>query len=64
MSAAPMDHAGWRELQDRADTLTPVETWAYAPCDGHPPLAPGWKTWPAFHELSLAGEPAEGGRHA
>jgi uncharacterized protein len=39
-------------------TLQMVETSTYAPCEGHTPPVPEWKTRPEFREVLPAGDPA------
>ena len=37
-----------------------VETSDYAPCEGHTPPIPEWKTRPVFNEVLPPGDPARG----
>ena len=39
-------------------TMRQVETSAYAPCEGHTPPIPEWKTRPVFNEVLPPGDPA------
>jgi hypothetical protein len=42
-------------------TMTTVETSVYAPCEGHTPPVPEWKTRPMFREVLPSSDPASGG---
>ena len=45
--------------------MTTVETSVYAPCEGHTPPVPEWKTRPMFREVLPSYDPAsEGDGHA